>query len=72
MTYKWLITILIFLSIILGFIFVQYTWIPRKVIKACYLWSLDRAKSVRGNTADLDIFYVRCLRENGIDKDFKY
>jgi hypothetical protein len=60
--------IIILIVIVATYLFYWYEWRPARLVKACHLWSLDRVKSVDGDREDVNYFYKKCLRENGIDK----
>jgi hypothetical protein len=54
--------------VILSFAFYWLEWRPSQLIRACHLWSLDRVTSINGGREDVNYFYRKCLRENGIDR----
>jgi len=61
-------TLLLIILIILGFAFYWHEWRPTRYMKACHLWSLDHTKSIHGDRIDVDYFFKKCLKENGVYK----
>ena len=61
-----IIIILVVLAAVL--LFYWYEWRPSRLVKACQSWSIDKAKSIEGDRIDVNYYYKKCLREDGIDK----
>lgn len=59
---------IVLVLLVLGLAFWWYEWRPSRLIRACQLWSIDRAQSISGDREDALYFFEKCLRENGIDK----
>lgn len=58
---------LVVLIVIAIFLLWWFSFRPSMRISHCSIWAVSEARSKQGDREDYEYFYIKCLRENGIE-----